>query len=157
MASAYAKQQILRTHTQAMFPYLIEINHEDLGTFYYINSSEGLEWNGKYFNPVCFSIQPPEYNSTGLTNATLTMTAIDQEWIMKIRSTNKRAKIRFLAAMVNTRKGEIEVEVLENIEFVLTSVSWNEIAITWTMEVEQTIQTQIPLHTADATTCPGCA
>ena len=157
MPSAYAKQQILRTNTQSMFPYLIEIHHEDLGTFYYINASEGLTWDDKYFYPVCFSIQPPEYNSTGLSNATLTMTAIDQEWIMKIRSTNKRAKIRFLAVMINSKEGEVEVEVLENIEFVLTSVSWNEIAITWTMEVEQTIQTQIPLHVADSITCPGCA
>lgn len=157
MPSAYAKQQILRTHTQSMFPYLIEIYHEDLGTFYYVNAEDDVEWQDKLFKSACFSIQPPEYNSTGLTNATLTMTAIDQEWIMKIRSTQKRAKIRFLAVIVNLENKEKEIEVLEDIEFTLTNVSWNEIAITWTMEVEQTILLQAPIHTLDATTCPGCA
>lgn len=157
MPSAYAKQQILRTHTQSMFPYLIEIVHEDLGTFYYVNAEEKIEWDNKIFNPACFSIQTPEYNSKGLTNATLTMTAIDQEWIIKIRSTNKRAKIRFLAAIVTLEDKTKDVEILENIEFTLTNASWNEISITWTMEVEQTIMLQIPIHTLDAVTCPGCS
>ena len=153
----YVKQQISRTQTQASFPYLIEISHEDLGIFRYVNMDRVLTWEGNEDQPACFSIQPPQYSSKGISSAQLTITAIDQEWIIRIRETSKRASIRFIAAFVDTKEDGLQIEPLEDMYFTLTKANWTEISITWEMETKTVLQTQVPIQTADACSCPGVA
>jgi len=99
----YAKQQMLRRETQARFPYLIEIHHfTESGAeniYRYANTDEDVTYNNATYTASCFSITPSEKTSSGFSDAKLTISAIDQEWIVKIRETQKRAKIIFTASI----------------------------------------------------------
>lgn len=154
-----AKREILRSSTSAFFPYLIEITHEDYGTFRYANTtvSDTIMFEGEAYSPASFSIDPPSQTNTGISNATLTMSAVDQEWIVKIRSTDKKASARLIEAVcMFNDDGEIEVESAESLPFTLAKASWDGVKITWDMEFDDVMGIQVPLDVATKATVPGC-
>ena len=159
--SALAKQRILRLETYAKFPYLIEItrvNQNDEEEVYrYANSDTPITFEGNVYQSGYFSIEPPEEKAEGITDARLTMSAIDTEhnWIGKIRETQKRAKIRFVAVIEYDQNNQQNIEVLEDNDFVLTVASWNRNTIQWTMKFDELCDIQIPLVEVTSQVCPA--
>lgn len=160
------KNEILKMETYAKFPYLIEItyihndNTEEI--FRFANSNEDIVFteieNGKVvektFTAGFFTITPPERNGNEITDAKITISAVDQEWIQKIRNSNKRSKIRFLA-VIQYKENNIEsVEPIEDLEFELAQANWNETEIQWTMEYDTLQDVLIPLDEMDSYNCP---
>lgn len=155
MLSSYAKQQILRTRTQAMFPYLIEVTHKDFGTLRYANSDFDIEYDGQTYKASSFSIDPPDKDGGRIGNASITISAIDQFWIEKIRNTNKYAHIRFIAAIKYDNAGNAVVEPIEDYEFTLKNASWNEISIQWEMVFDDVMNIVVPCDRATAQKVPA--
>jgi len=151
-----AKQQILRSKTSAKFPFLIEITHEVYGTYRYINADTDIVFEGNTFEASSFSILPPKKDGSDISNATLSISDIDQTWIEKIRSTQKRACIRFIAAFIYNNEGTMMIEALEDMEFQLVNASWGDTGtISWSMVYDTIMDINIPCDTATFSKVPG--
>lgn len=148
--TALAKQRMLRMETYAKFPYLIEITrYAKDGTeeiYRYANSFSDMEFEGNVFSSGYFEIEQPEKRKDGFSDARLTISAIDTErnWIGLIRSTSKRAKLRFVATIEYDDEDETFVEPINDYEFMLTVASWNDTAIQWTLKFDDLMDVQIP-------------
>jgi hypothetical protein len=153
----YAQREIARRNTQAKFPALIEITHDDMGPFRYANSDQDIMYDGQTYLASVFSIEPPDKDGDKIGNARITISTIDQEWIERIRSTQKPAKLRFVATIVYDKDGKVEVEKLEENSFTLRSASWNEIAISWELVFDENMTILLPAEDCTVLTCPGCA
>jgi len=148
-----AKKEMLRMETQAKFPYLIKIVHEDLGTFRYANCDEAVEYNDEIYEPAFFSVRRGARSEGTIQNAELSLSAVDQEWIVKIRSTQKRAKLYFVAAIVYGTP--IEVEPIEIEEYGLKVASWNDLEISWEMIFDENMDVLIPSDVATSSKNPA--
>jgi hypothetical protein len=153
----YAQREIARRNTQAKFPVLIKIEHEELGDFYYANSDQDIIYDGNTYYASVFSLEPPDKDGDKVGNARITISAIDQIWIQRIRSTQKPARLYFIAAILYDKNGNIQVEKLEENSFILRSASWNEIAISWEMVFDENMTILLPAEDCTVLTCPGCA
>lgn len=161
MISNKAKKELLRMRTAASFPYLLEIDHPTEGVFRYANTTDkqGILFEGNRYAAASFVITPPEMTSSGYSNAQLSLSCVDQEWIIKIRNhqnDQRRATARFVATIVMESDGNVTVEALDDLPFELTEVSWNEAVITWTMVFADPLDISIPVDVANIDNCPGC-
>ena len=158
MISNKAKQEIMRMRTSAMFPFLLEIDHPDYGIFRYANVTDkkGVEFEGNIYERASFAITPPEETQNGYTDAELSLSCIDQEWIAKIRNTQKKATARFVATIVRSEENTVVVEALDDLPFELTSASWNDAVLTWNMQFTDTMDISVPVDVANIDNCPGC-
>ena len=164
--SRKAKLLMEKMEIQAKFPYLIEItNYPQSGQsekLRYANTDEDVLFteivNGEEvtntFQAGFFKVTLPEQTTSGFTNATLTISNIDQSWIAKIRSTYKRAKIRFLATIEHYEEGTV-VEPIEDMEFALTNATANETTIQWTMLFDDLSDIKVPYDICNDRICPA--
>jgi hypothetical protein len=145
----------------AKFPYLIKISHETGHGFpmYFANAPEDITYAENIYNAASFSIEPPDRDGSNIGDATLTLSAIDQFWIQKIRENQKPARIQFMAVIAyNDDNTGIEgIEPMEDISFILRAASFNEMAITWTMVFDENMAINIPADTCNAMATPGCS
>lgn len=148
-----AKAELLRMQTQAKFPYLIKIEHEDLGTFCYANCDETITYDGNDYEPAFFTIERGSRSEGSISNATLSFSAVDQEWIVKIRSTQKRAKLYFVASIVHGTP--LQVEPMEVEEYTLKLANWDELMISWEMIFDESMDLLIPSDIATSSKNPG--
>ena len=155
--TAYAKYQMLRMDSQARFPYFVEIRNEDLGVFRYVNLDEDKVFMGDTYTASWFTVTPPERNESSISNAKITISSVDQEWIQRIRSTQKRSTIRFVAAIDYEQGGGEVIEPLADNMFVLTSASWDDLTITWDMVFDENMSIMIPCDIAGPLNVPGCS
>jgi hypothetical protein len=151
-----AKKQILRSKTAAKFPFLIEITHDLYGTLRYVNSDTDVEFEGNTFEAASFAVMPPKKDGTDISNATLSISDIDQTWIEKIRSTQQKATIRFIAGFIYDEAGIMIIEALEDMEFQLVNATWGDSgAISWSMIYDTIMDINIPCDTATFSKVPG--
>jgi hypothetical protein len=153
--SPFSKRQITQQRTAASFPCLIAITHDDYPDMFYTNGSENIIFEGNVYNAAAFSIQPPDRDGSKIGDATLTMSAIDQVWIEKIRGTQKPAKLRFIAVIVYQEGSIAGIEPLEENRFTLRAASWNEVSISWTMHFDENMAVIVPAEKCTAQTTPG--
>ena len=137
---------MLRMETYAKFPYLIEITHETYGTFRYANCNEDVEYDGHTYEASYFLIDPPERKDNSIGDAKLSISAIDQEWIAKIRGTDDRATIKFLACIQYDTAMNVEyIEPIDELTFTLTRANWdNNFMLSWDMTFDEGMAIIIP-------------
>lgn len=153
-----AKKQTIMERTRANFPYLIHLYNEDYGDFYYANTDRDIEYDGHTYVSCLFSVLPPQKTNTSISNTKLTLSAIDQTWIVKIRNTQKRSKVDFVALIgYYGNEGQYEIEPLSDSTFTLTDVSWDDVSITWTMIFDDRMDIRVPCDIGGSQNCPGCA
>jgi hypothetical protein len=147
-----------RRETYAQFPFLIKITHPAFeAPLYFANSDENITYEGDVYEAAYFSIAPPDKDGSKTGDGRLTISAVDQFWIEKIRSTQTAARIKFLAAIVYDDGAASGVEPIEEIDFTLRTVNWNEDVITWTMIFDENMSIIVPCDKATALKCPGAA
>jgi hypothetical protein len=152
-----AKQLAARIETYAKFPYLIKITHETFGIFRYANSDEDITYGDEIYYAACFTIDPPDRDNSKIGDGQLTISAVDQFWIEKIRSTQTPAKIKFMATIVYKNGAVLGVEQMEEMDFTLRSANWNEYTITWAMVFDSVMSIIVPCDKATSLKCPGAA
>lgn len=153
-----AKQQILRQQMHAMFPYLIKIEHDDYGTFYYANTDSDITYDSHTYTACCFSIQPPDKTESKIGDAKLNFSAIynNREWVKKIRNTVKRGTITLVASIIYTAGNVVDgLEPIYDTEFKLTDVSWDESTLSWTMKFDEGMDIVMPCDKLDEIICAG--
>jgi len=145
----------------AKFPFLIKVTHETDHEFpmYFVNAPDDVTYKGNIYHAASFSIEPPDRDGSKIGDATLTLSAIDQFWIQKIRENQKPAKLEFVAVILydDDRTGIEGIEAMENICFTLRAASFNEIAVTWTMVFDENMAINVPADTCNAMATPGCS
>lgn len=140
---------MIRMETHAKFPYLIKVeyikNDNTSEFFYYANSDTDIEFRGNTYLASVFSIQPPEKKADSISNAKLIISAIDQTWIQRIRESDKRSKVTFIATIEYEDNGSLAVESIEEEEFELSVSQWNETEISFNMEFDPLADIQCPI------------
>ena len=143
---------------QAKFPYLIEITYTDnegnVGIYRYANTDEDVAFEEHTFLAGFFKISLPEQTSTGFTDASISISSVDQFWVDKIRSTKVRATIRFVAT-IEYNNGSDVIEPIEDMEFILTNAVVNETIIQWTMKFDDLFDIKVPYDVCNDRVCPG--
>jgi hypothetical protein len=152
----YTKRELARRNTQAKLPVLIEINHES-GDYYYANSDQDIFYDNHTYKSSVFSLDPPDRDGDKIGNAQITISAVDQTWIQRIRISQKPAKLHFIAIIAYDKDGGIIFESLEENTFTLRSASWNEIGISFDLIFDENMAILLPAEDCTAFTCPGCA
>lgn len=145
------QSKLVKTDIQASFPYLIEIwkkNDTSRNVCYrYVNSDSDKTFEGNVFTAAYFKVTPPERTDSGVKDAKIIMSSIDQEWIEKIRNTDPdsdRYSIRFVAVIDYNDSDKEYIEALDDITFTLTNASWNESTIEWTMKFDEWLDIKLP-------------
>ena len=151
------QKMLAAQRTAARFPYLVKITHPDYSDMLYANSSENIVYQGDIYNAVSFSIQPPDMDGPQIGAAALTISAVDQVWIEKIRSTQIPAQLQFIAVIVYDGFGIAGIEQLEENNFTLRAAKWDEKSITWDLSFDERQSYIITSIKCTPQIAPGCA
>ena len=154
-----AKQKIVRTNTDASFPYLIELHYKDgngvLHTERYVNADVEKEYNGETYEPACFSVVPPSQDNTSVTDGKLTFSVIDNNFINKIRDTQERMICVFVAVIDYEESGDEVIEEIETMSFILVKANWNESECSFNMLYDDRMNYQVPMDVASVLKVPA--
>jgi hypothetical protein len=152
-----AKQLIARQETYAKFPFLIKVTHATFGTFRYANSDTDITYGNERYTAAYFTIDPPDRDGSKIGDGQLTISAVDQTWIERIRTAQTAAKITFVAAILYDDGVVSGIEQIDEMDFTLRAVNWNETAITWAMVFDEGMRIMVPCDIATTLKCPGAA
>ena len=156
--SARVQKILASRQTTAKFPFLIKISHPDFNDMFYINSSDNFLFQGNIYNASSFAIEPPDQDGAKVGNASLTISAVDQAWIQRIREIQKPAQLQFTAVIIYDEYGEIAgIEPLEENIFTCRAAKWNEISITWDLSFDERMGCIITSVKCTPINVPGCA
>lgn len=147
---------LVQNDIPASFPFLIEIwkPSDPTSIERYVNASEDKEFEEHVFTASSFSVQPPEKTESGVKDATITLSTIDQTWIEKVRTTQERYKIRFVAVIDYEDEEEV-IEPLDDITFSLTNATWAESTIQFTMKFDEGMSINVPCQKLDQFVAPA--
>lgn len=147
---------LVQNDVPASFPFLIEIwkPSDPSNIERYVNASEDKEFEEHVFTASSFSIQPPEKTESGVKDATISISTIDQTWIEKVRTTQERYKIRFVAVIDYEDEEEV-IEPLDDIIFTLTNATWAETTLQFTMKFDEGMSINVPCQKLDQFVAPA--
>ena len=152
-----AQNLLVQNDIPASFPFLIEIWKPSAPSNIerYVNASEDKTFEEHTFTASYFTIQPPEKTESGVKDATITLSTIDQTWIEKVRTTQERYKIRFVAVIDYDDDGTETIEPLDDITFTLTNATWAESTIQFTMKFDEGMSINVPCQRLDQFVAPA--
>lgn len=157
MVTNKGKSKLVGMQSDALVPYLIEIDSPDFGMFRYTNIDSAVTFEGHVFTPAYFEISPPEKTEGTIGNAKISISAVNQEWIIRIRDGDGQSKLRLIHCLVYEDGGQIKVEGIEDTDFSLTNADWGDDTISWDMEYDDVMQVMVPCDVADSLNMAGCA
>lgn len=160
-------QKILASiEKQGNFPYLIEISHPQYNTLHFANSLDSITYTNpasgltNIYNASNFSIRPPDKDGSKIGNATLTISAIEENqfWIERIRTITAPAELTFVAVIVyDDQGGYMGIEPLEENSFTCRVANWNELSISWDLSFDERMGYIITSVKCTPLVAPGCA
>ena len=148
---------LVQTNVPASFPFLIEVwkLSDPTNIERYVNALEDKEFEGNTFTASSFKVQPPQKTESGIKDATITISTIDQEWIVKVRTSSERYKCRFVAVIDYDDDGTETIEALDDITFTLTNATWQETTMQFTMKFDEGMSINVPCQRLDQFICPA--
>ena len=152
-----AQAEMLRLETRAKFPYLVDIMYND-GTVAYrlCNADEDITFDGNVYTGSVFSLVAPDIKENSIGNGSVSFSAIDQTAIELVRGQSKRLRIRFVGVIQYNDDDSIEtVEALEDTEYFLKNVSWDDEKISGTLVFDEFMDVNIPCHVSNSCNTPG--
>jgi len=141
----------------AKLPCLIKVTHETYGIMYFANSDKDVVYTGDNYVASRFEVQPPAIEGERIGNATLTISAVDQSWIQKIRVTQIPAILEFVAVIEYDDEGILRIEPLEENYFTLRAANWTEMSISWEMSFDERQGYVLTSVKCTPQISPGCA
>jgi len=157
MLSPQTQKLLAAQRKPATFPYLIQVIQQNYPDMFFVNASENVTFRDDIYNAASFSIQPPDVDGAKVGNATLTISAVDQYWIQRIRETQVPAELRFIAVIVDDENGGAGIEALEENNFTLRVATWDESAVSWEMSFDERQGYIITSVKCTPQVAPGCA
>ncbi len=154
-----AKRRIVRTDTEASFPYLIALTYKDSNgvshTERYVNADTSKVYNSETYEPACFSVTPPSMDNTTVTDGKLVFSVIDNNFIEKIRNAQERMRCIFVAVIDYEEEGSEYIEEIETMTFTLVKAQWNEIEASFNMLYDDRMNLNVPLDIATPLKVPA--
>ena len=148
---------LVQNDVPASFPFLIEIwkPSDPSNIERYVNASDDKTFESHTFTASYFTVQPPERTESGVKDATITLSTIDQTWIEKVRTTQERYKIRFVAVVDHDESGSEVIEPLDDITFTLTNATWQESTLQFSMKFDEGMSINVPCQRLDQFVAPA--
>ena len=148
---------LVQNDVPASFPFLIEVwkPSDPTNIERYVNALEDKEFEGNTFTASSFKVQPPQKTESGIKDATITISTIDQEWIVKVRTSSERYKCRFVAVIDYDDDGTETIEALDDITFTLTNATWQETTMQFTMKFDEGMSINVPCQRLDQFIAPA--
>ena len=155
--NTYTQNLLVQNDIPASFPFLIEIwkPSEPNNIERYVNATEDKVFENHTFTASSFTVQPPEKTESGVKDAQITISTIDQTWIEKVRTTQERYKCRFVAVIDYDNNGTETIEPIDDITFTLTNATWQETTMQFTMKFDEGMSINVPCQKLDQFVCPA--
>lgn len=152
-------QQLYRLNVGGSFPIFIDVVHEDIsgGIIRLVNAKEDMVYDGYTYRAASFRLTPPKYADGKFGNGTITISCIDQEvvvFIRTMRALKGRPKATVVAAFY-FEAGDLTIDPIEEWEFEMTIVNWTEVSATWQMVFDDRMSLVCPVDIMTAVKCPG--
>lgn len=152
-----AQAELLRQRTTASFPYLIEAVNSDFdSTKRYVNYNENVTFEGKVFEPAYFEFTPPEKSTSGISDAKLSISCIDQEWIKRVRTTQKKTIIRIVGVVIYDEIEGMQISKMDDITFSVESATWSDSLMEFTLKFDEVMDILMPIDVLTPLNCAGC-
>ena len=153
------QNMVVSSNVPASFPFLIEIwKSSDIQKEHverYVNASNDKVFEEHTFTASYFVVQPPERTESGIKDAQIKISTVDETWIEKVRTTNERYKIRFIAVIDYDESGTEHIDKIDDVTFVLTNASWDEKVLQFTMKFDEGMNVNVPCQKLDQFVCPA--
>ena len=160
--SAAAKLAMQAAQTFAQTPTLLEIYSAEAAfatlvgadTIYFCNNTESITYSGHVYLPFPFSIQYPGETDDSITNARITISAVDQLVISAIRILVNSPTIR-AHAMFFPNDGVGDFEEMVPWEYSLKAVTYDVNSVSGDLIYEDRLDNQMGPVRATAQNAPG--
>lgn len=156
--SAAARAGLYAQQSAYALPILIEITHGVTGyenPLRLVNNQTALTYNGNVYLPFPFRFDPPDVKESGeISNAKISICAVDQQISAILRSTQTPPSLRAVAMFWNDESGTV-FEPMASWSFDLRNVSGNAEIITADLIYESALDFEFPALEFRPTTFPG--
>lgn len=145
--SAAALKAMFQSDTSAMFPVLIEIDHDSLASpLRLVCNNADLTYGGNVYTAFPFRFDPPDETDDQIANARLTICNVDRSIVDIIRNLPSRATVSAIAAFYFD-EGSLVFEPLASWEFSLANVTYNKSTVSGDLIYEDRLGVNVPaLH-----------
>lgn len=157
------KQQLFRLITHGKFPALIKITYKIdnvTNVMRIANNSEDIIYQDEVYQATTLKYTPPKYSDRKIGNASLTISTISQEVqdvIILLRSVQDRPTIQIIAAFYMEEGSEITFDPIDEWEFVLGRVTWNDYSADCELIYDTMMNKVVPADKMTPLKCPGIA
>ena len=158
-------KELMNNSTEGSFPFMLEITHpkivwqdtkdQENGYLRLINDIYAVKFEGKKYLPSVFSFTQPTEDGRTISNASISISTVDQRIIEIIRQidTNPRCKVVGLFAKLDDER--VSFRKLYNYEFEMSSVNWNNTSAQWELTFDPAMQLNVPRDTSTIYRNPG--
>jgi hypothetical protein len=147
-----AKTALFAQQTGAVLPFLIDIvSSAPAATFHLVNNTEAVTYGGQEYLPFPFKLDPPDETSEQISNARLTICAVDLSLIEAIRNATGTLTMTAIAVIVDGAN----VEALVPWTFTMRSISYNAETISADLIYEDRLQNLMPKDAMTPQNFPG--
>ena len=140
-------------------PVLLSITHGVAGytnPLLIVNNTVDLVYSGDTYKAFPFKFDPPDLRGEGeISNARLTISAIDQQIATIIRSTDTPPTVIARAMFYSDETGVVYFEPMASWEFILRNVGGNAETITADLIYEERLELEYPVLEFRPNTFPG--
>ena len=147
------QQELFKSQSGMCLPFLIQISHAswNSGTpYYFVNNTESVTYDGNTYLPFPFSFDPPDETDSGITNARLTIDAVDQSIIEMIRTVPSAPTVTIIAAYIYDT-----IEELVPWTFTFRNVQYQAETVSGELIYEDRLQNQLSPISISARSFPG--
>lgn len=156
--SAQARAAFYAQSSGYSLPILLEITHGVSGIanpLLIVNNTVNLTYNSKVYSAFPFKFDPPNVSNSGeLSNAKLSICAVDQQIAYILRSTSTPPTIKAVAMFFNN-EGSMIFEPIASWEFILRNVQGTADIISADLIYEDRLDYEFPVGEFRPTDFPG--
>jgi hypothetical protein len=153
------RQKLYASSSGYVLPILLEITHGVDGfdnPLRIVNNTENLTYGGHEYTAFPFRYDPPDVKSGGeITNARLTICAVDQQIAMILRSTQVVPTVTAVATYWNDETGSTVFQDMATWEFELRNVQGDKEIITGELIYESRLDYEYPVLEFSPEIFPG--
>ncbi len=153
--SLSARRAMFAQSSSGVFPILIKIEHASLPEpLRFVNNTEDLSYGGYVYHACPFRFDPPDETEDKITNARITIDAIDQTIVAAIRGMTTPATLTGVAMYWNN-EGTPIFEPLVEWAFTLRDVEYDAFSVSGTLIYEDRLDIMIPYREMTPQDVPG--
>lgn len=154
--SALAKGELFKRSSSMLLPVLMQLDHSTFDDpVSLVNNTEAIVYGGATYLPFAFRFDPPDETATTLTNARLTIDAVDQSILALLRGLPSSPTVTMKAVFYYDETGTIQTEQLAAWEFSVANLSYNVDTISCDLIYEDRWQNQMGAVEITPYTMPG--